>query len=100
MDNFKLIYRILRFLEATVKQAEFDDDSFTAEHYNVNETQWANTLEMLIDRDYIKGVTVRRSADGYISLSISSPRITLAGLEYLQSNEFMQKIAAEAKGIQ
>lgn len=99
MDSFKLIYRILRFLEAAAKQDEFDSGSFAAERYGVNETQWANTIEMLIDRDYIKGVTVKRGADGYITLSISSPRITLTGLEYLQSNEFMRKMAAEAKGI-
>jgi hypothetical protein len=99
MDNFKLIYRVLRFLEAASRQEEFDDDSFSAEHYKVNESLWANTLEMLVDRDYIKGVTVKRGADGHVSLSISSPRITLTGLEYLQGNDFMRKAAAEAKGI-
>lgn len=98
MDSFKLIYRILRFLEAAAKQEEFDGESFTAEHYGVNEIQWANTIEMLIDRDYIKGVTVKRSADGYVCLSIPAPRITLTGLEYLHGNEIMQRIAAEAKG--
>lgn len=100
MDNFKLIYRILRFLDAAAKQDEFDDEGFTAENYGVSDAQWANTLEMLIDRNYIKGVTVKRGADGHLLLSIASPRITLTGLEYLRGDEFMQKMAAEAKGIQ
>lgn len=99
MDSFKLIYQVLRFLETAAKQDEFDDESFTAEHYNVNGAQWANTLEMLIDRDYIKGVAVKRGADGHISLSISTPRITLTGLEYLHSNELMRKTADELKGV-
>ena len=99
MDNFKLIYRILHFLEAASKQDEFDSDSFKPEHYGVSDAQWANTLEMLVDRNYIKGVNVKHSADGYITLSTASPRITLTGLEYLKSNEFMRQIADEAKGI-
>lgn len=99
MDSFKLIYRILRFLEAMSKQEEFDDEGFAAERYGVNETQWANALEMLVDRDYIKGISVRRGADGRIVLSIPAPRITLTGLEYLHSNEMMQRMAAEAKGV-
>lgn len=99
MDNFRLIYRILRFLETSSKQAEFDSDCFTAEHYGVNDAQWTNFLEMLIDSGFVKGVDVKRGADGYISMSVSLPRITLAGLEYLESNEFMLKMAAEAKGI-
>ncbi len=99
MDSFKLIYRILHFLEAALKQEEFDYGSFTPKHFDVDEAQWANTLEMLADRGYVKGVSVKHSADGYITLSTPSPRITLTGLEYLQGNEFMRQAADEAKGI-
>lgn len=52
MDNFKLIYRILRFLEAMSKQAEFDEDSFTAEHFGVEDGYFKNTLAGL---EYLHG---------------------------------------------
>ena len=54
------------------------------------------TLSASANRD---GMTVKRSTDGNVTISIPHPRITLRGLEYLQENSAMQKAARLAKGI-
>ena len=48
---------------------------------------------------YITGLSIKRSTDGEICCSVSNPRITLKGLEYLQENSIMQKAANLAKGV-
>ena len=98
MDTFKLIYRILRFLDCMTKCEEFDYKSFSANHNGVSEKQWADTLEMLVDRELIKGISINRAADGSAMTSLLSPRITLTGLEHLRGNEFMLKESSAAKG--
>lgn len=56
-------------------------------------------MEMLATERYVDGASVKRSADGFVSISFSSPRITLHGLEYLQENSLMKKMADMAKGV-
>jgi hypothetical protein len=56
-------------------------------------------MEMLAHNGYVEGISVKRSLDGDIAISLSGPRITLKGLEYLQENSLMRKAAALAKGI-
>lgn len=73
MNNFNMIYRILKYLE--------------------------KAMEMLETEGYITGLSIKRSIDGEICCSISHPRITLKGLEYLQENSIMQKAASLAKGV-
>jgi DNA-binding PadR family transcriptional regulator len=99
MNNFKVIYRILRFLERSMDCEELDAEAFTPEHFRVSEQRWLQLLEMLRSSGYIDGVSVHRGADGDVVMSVSHPRITLKGLEYLQENSLMQKAAGIAKGI-
>ena len=35
MNNFKLIFRILKYIETCMEYEEFDDDNFTASHFGV-----------------------------------------------------------------
>jgi hypothetical protein len=99
MDNFKAVYRILSFLKKSEDFDEFDDEFFSPQHFNLTARQFALTLERLIDDGHVKGVSVRFGADGYPEYTLSDPRITTAGLEYLQENSLMQKAARIAKGI-
>ena len=99
MDNFKIIYKLLRFLEAAMDCDEVDLDVFTAEHYKVSEERWVRLLEMMAANGYIDGIFIKRGADGTTVMNIDDPRITLKGLEYLQENSLMQKAAKIVKGI-
>lgn len=99
MDNFSVIYKILKKLEKAMDLDEFSIDDVSAEVLKISESRWAAIIEMLCENGYIAGVTVQRSADGEFQISESSLRITLKGLEYLSDNSFMKKAANVAKGI-
>ena len=99
MDNFKVIYRILRYLEKAMDYDEPDMAFISAEHLKITEKRWLSIMEMLVRESYIVGIDIKRSADGETCVSISDVRITLKGLEYLQENSLMQKAENLAKGI-
>ncbi len=99
MDNFKAIYKILKYLETAMDYDEVDTSRLSAEALNISENRRIRVLEMLIKEGYIDGVDVTRSIDGNVLLSMNAPRITLKGLEYLQENSMMAKTARIAKGI-
>lgn len=99
MDNFKIIYRILKALEASMDCDEFDAAMISAEKLKISENRWARLLAMLTDEGYISGLSITKSIDGIIVINESNPAITLKGLEYLNENSFMKKAANLAKGI-
>jgi hypothetical protein len=99
MDNFKVIYKILRYLESLMDCEEFDRSQFTETRFGVSQERWALLLEMLTDEGYIKGLTLQRAADGHVMLSFTQVRLTLAGMTYLQENSAMRKLASAAKGV-
>ncbi len=99
MDNFNVIYKILKRLEKAMDYEEFDMEQISAESLGINENKWCKIMEMLAQNSYIQGVSVKYSIDGNVLISTSNPRITLKGLEYLNENSFMKKAANAAKGI-
>lgn len=99
MDNFRIIYRILRYLEKAMDYDEPDLSQISHESLGISHQRWLAIMEMLAAEGYIDGISVKRSADGMTAVSVSAPRITLHGLEYLQENSLMRKAAEIAKGI-
>ena len=53
---------------------------------------------MLINAGYIEGVTIVRMGDGELVPKITSPSITLKGLEYLADNSMIRKVTKILKG--
>lgn len=99
MDNFKVIYKILRYLEKAMDYEEVDMEFISAGKLGLTEQRWVLIMEMLADNGYVSGIRIKWSADGEASVSLERIRITLKGLEYLQENSMMQKAAMMAKGI-
>lgn len=99
MDNFKTIYKILKYLERAMDYDEPDLGRISAGTLGISEQRWIAIMEMLSRERYIDGIAIERGADGGVSISTPSPRITLRGLEYLQENSTMQKMARLAKGV-
>lgn len=100
MDNFQVIYRILRYLEQTMDFAEKDTAPITAEALGISRERWLELMIMLVENGYISGVAVRRYVRALPVLSgVENIRITLKGLEYLQENSLMRKAADLAKGV-
>ncbi len=100
MDNFKIIYKILKILESAMSLEEFDKSLISAEKLNLSIPLWSRIIKMLVDNGYVTGIEVWNSFDcQYPRVSVIRPEITLKGLEYLNENSVMKKIANAAKGI-
>lgn len=99
MDNFKTIYRILRYLEKAMDYDSADLDFISSTHLGITENRWTVIMGLLAREGYIDGIRIKRSVDGEVIVSVYSPRITLKGLEYLKENSLMQKAANLAKGV-
>lgn len=99
MNNFNIIYKILKYLETAMDYDEVDMDFISPERLGISQNRWNSVIEMLAADGYIVGIAIKRGAQGEVVLSVSTPRITLKGLEYLNENSLMKKAANIAKGI-
>ena len=100
MDNFKIIYKILHILEASMDLEQFDKSSIGHERLGISEARWARIIAMMIKNGYVEGIEVWNSIDSdYPRVCLVRPEITLKGLEYLYENSLMKKMADMAKGI-
>lgn len=98
MDNFKIIYKILKILEKAMDYDEFDSSLISADAMGISQNRWESIMIMLQDDGYIQGIQYIRSI-GMRGIKLVDVRITLKGLEYLEDNSFMKKAANIAKGI-
>ena len=99
MDNFKIIYRILRYLEKSMDCEELDLEQISASKFGISEPRWVSLMGIIVSEGFVDGISVKRSVGGETLLSYSNPRITLKGLEYLQENSLMRKAAQLAQGV-
>ena len=101
MDNFTVIYKILKALEQAMDYDEFDISRISHTTLNISYQRWEKIMIMLAKTGYIEGVVFDQCMDDYsphIEKPIA-PVITLKGLEYLNDNTFMKKAANALKGI-
>lgn len=100
MDNFKIIYRILKYLERAMDFEEFDIEPISAEMLEISKERWQAILIMLSDEGYINGIVTVLSDIGKRKICKPvCPVITLKGLEYLEENSFMKKAGDFLKGV-
>lgn len=100
MDDFKILYRILRAVYDAMEYEEFDYHTISAETLGISKRKRDALLMMLIDKGYIKGIQATTVLSGDIVFSFSKhPMITLDGLEYMHENSAIQKAARAVKGI-
>ena len=100
MDDFRIIYKILRILQNSMDLEEFDRNSISAEELGLSTPKWSRIMAMLLKEGYITGGETWNAMDcGYPRVALSRPELTLKGLEYLEENSLMKKAADLAKGI-
>ena len=100
MDNFNIIYKILKALEAAMDCDEPDLECISADMLKISDQRWERIMIMLSDEGYITGVsTVQPLKASRRYINSCDPEITLKGLEYLSENTLMKKAARVAKGI-
>lgn len=101
MDNFKVIYNILKYLEASLDCEEFDPDAVSPFKLGITRERLEQLLIMMQDDGYIRGIVCTQALGDsrrHICEPIT-PEITIKGLEYLAENNWMKKATNLVKGI-
>lgn len=101
MDNFAVIYKILKALEKGMDYDEFDISSISHDRLGISWQRWEKIMIMLSKAGYIEGISYDQSLADYspkLEKPIA-PVITLKGLEYLEENSLMKRAANIVKGI-
>lgn len=101
MDNFKVIYRILKHLESMMDCEETDISAISHERLGITRERWEQILILLQKNGYIEGIvsTKTLSDDKAHIVEPIKPTITLRGLEYLSENSLLKKAGNMLKGI-
>lgn len=100
MEDFRIIYKILRILQKAMDLEEFDSEKLSAEALGLTVPKWSRLMAMLLKEGYISGGQTWNTMDcGYPKVALTRPELTMKGLEYLEENGLMKKAAGLAKGI-
>lgn len=100
MEDFRIIYKILRILQKAMDLEEFDSEELSAEALGLTVPKWSRLVAMLLKEGYISGGQTWNTMDcGYPKVALTRPELTMKGLEYLEENGLMKKAAGLAKGI-
>lgn len=101
MDNFKIIYKILKHLERELDCEYSDPEGVSHEKLDISRPRWEQILIMLQKEGYIEGILVNRTCSddrGHVIEPVHA-LITLKGLEYLSENSAMKKAEKLLKGV-
>ena len=100
MEDFRIIYTILRILQKAMDLEEFDSEELSAKALGLTVPKWSRLMAMLLKEGYISGGQTWNAMDcGYPKVALKRPELTMKGLEYLEENRLMKKGAGLAKGI-
>lgn len=101
MDNFKIIYKILKRLESMMDCEYTDTTAISHERLGITRERWEQILILLQENGYIKGIATAKTVEDDKSHIVEpiKPIITLKGLEYLADNSLMKKAGNMLKGI-
>ena len=80
--NLDYICRILKIIEASMDEDRFDFETISYKALKISEPRWMKLLEIIIDEGFVKGLSINGDM-----ISVDVPRITLKGLNYLESKE-------------
>lgn len=98
-DYFYIVYKILKYLYKQLKCGNtvvYDEDFINAlELERIDVTYWEYIIKSLFDEQYVQGDMIERHyIDSDVpTLEIETLQITPKGIEYLQENSNMKKVA-------
>ena len=93
MNNFKVIYKILRLLDKHKGKESFDYAEISAQAMQISYEEWEQLMIELQEAGYVRGLVYEQSLPERFP-HIVEPlrvRITLKGMEYLCENGMMAK---------
>ena len=99
-DYFRIVYKILDYLYAILKEGKVADTETLRNITDINEAYWRYVIEEMSKSDLIQGLTITRAWGGeYVYFDTDSIKITPIGIEYLQENHMMKKVYRAVKGV-
>ena len=99
-DTSTTIYQILKAIDVAYENNSFEfDTTFDLEKMKISERRLLLNLENLIEDGYIKGLALIPDLKNQYSISISNPRLTTAGLLFLEENSAMKRAYNTLKEI-
>jgi hypothetical protein len=101
MDNFKIMYRILKYLEESLDEPNIDMTKISHEALGISFLRWEALLRLMQEEGYIKGLVYQQTMSDSQPHVVEPvrPSITIKGLEYLAENGIMKKMAEAAKRV-
>ena len=97
MNNFKVIYKILKALEASLDSSIFDEGLISPALLGISAERRNALLLMMQEDGLITGVKEHRYLTGDSELLLDRPKITIKGLQFLEENSLIQKIKSAVK---
>jgi hypothetical protein len=93
VNDFRVIFKILRYLHDAMDVEEPDFEPIQAAALDVSPARWLALIEMMVGEGYVTGVTIRRYIHEKQPRIVDfNPRITLKGLEYFSENSVMKRM--------
>lgn len=94
MDDFKVIYKILKLLHKNRGREDFDYEQISAKAMGMSFEDWEQLMIELQVNGYIRGLVYDQSLSDKFPHLVEPirPVITLKGIEYLAENGVMNKV--------
>lgn len=99
-DMHVIAYKILSYLYACLKSGKEPLKSVYGSNgtlFDIPESYWVVIMEKLAENGYIKGFKAMKTMEGMRIPIQCDLCITMAGVEYLQENSMMRKVAKTLK---
>lgn len=99
-DYFSVVFLILKVLYIYKKKHErVNLDEISPEAFGINQGYRDEILEELLDEGYVKGFKVKQYITGKVLSDLENITITPKGIEYVQDNSKMKKVAETLKDV-
>lgn len=90
-DMHVVMYTILKYLYDCLKGGVRPDVSkFSATALGINDLYWDAIVSDLVNRGYVRGVTVYHNQDSD-RVQMISPSVTIEGVEFMMENSLMRR---------
>lgn len=86
------IYQVLKAIDVAYENNDFNfETTLDITKLNISKTRLELILENLVNDGYVNGISIRRDCSGNAIIAIGTPRLTTAGLIFLEENTAMKK---------
>lgn len=98
-DYYTIVAKILVYLYRKYKGLTSDSEKIIpmSDDYPVEEKQLIETIGMMQEQNFIKGIIIRDWSDEIVTVGYDSLKITPQGIDYLRENSTIRKVCETLK---